>query len=147
RIGYREARFLSLEPQQPDPMNDRFAALRRAALVTLVPLFGGCSAIDFYWQGMSGQLDMLSRAQPIDQVASTTTDPVLRERLRRVQAIRTYASRELGLPDNASYTRYVDLGRPYVVWNVVAAPELSLTPRQWCFPVAGCVSYRGYFAE
>ena len=53
----------------------------------------------------------------------------------------------LGLPENASYRRYADLGRPYVVWNVVAAPELSLAPRRWCFPFAGCFSYRGYFSE
>src|SRR6185436_12671016 len=74
-------------------------------------------------------------------------DANLRQRLARVQEIRAFASRELGLPDNASYTKYADLGRPFVVWNVFAAPELSLTPRQWCFPVAGCVSYRGYFNE
>jgi predicted aminopeptidase len=64
-----------------------------------------------------------------------------------VQEIRAFASRELALPDNGSYTRYADLGRPFVVWNVFATPELSLTPRQWCFPIAGCVSYRGYFRE
>ena len=75
------------------------------------------------------------------------TDPALKERLARAQAIRAFASRELALPDNGSYTRYADLGRPFVVWNVFAAPELSLTPRQWCFPIAGCVNYRGYFAE
>ena len=33
------------------------------------------------------------------------------------------------------------------MWNVFATPELSLTPRQWCFPIAGCVNYRGYFHE
>jgi predicted aminopeptidase len=53
--------------------------------------------------------------------------------------------RELALPDNASYRRYADLRRPYAVWNVVAAPELDLTLRTWCFPVVGCVGYRGYF--
>lgn len=64
-----------------------------------------------------------------------------------MQEIRAYASRELALPDNASYTRYSDLGRPFVVWNVFATPQLSLVPRQWCFPIAGCVNYRGYFNE
>ncbi len=77
----------------------------------------------------------------------TSADAALRQRLGSVLAIRAYASRELGLPDNASYTRYADLERPFVVWNVFAAPELSLVPRQWCFPIAGCVSYRGYFNE
>jgi len=110
----------------------------------------GCSAvesIEFYWQGAAGQVDLLSRAKPIAEIAESTTEPQLRQRLERVQAIRAYASRELALPDNGSYTRYADLGRPFVVWNVFAAPELSLEPRQWCFPVAGCVAYRGYFAE
>ena len=46
-----------------------------------------------------------------------------------------------------AYRSYADIGRPYVVWNVVAAPEFAVTPRQWCFPVAGCVAYRGYFSE
>jgi predicted aminopeptidase len=110
-------------------------------------LLAGCSAIEFYWQGTIGQLDLLARARPIDEVVATTPDPALRERLERAQAIRAYASRELALPDNGSYTRYADLGRPYVVWNVFATPELSLTARAWCFPVAGCVTYRGYFAE
>jgi predicted aminopeptidase len=31
------------------------------------------------------------------------------------------------------------------VWNVVAAPELSLTLKTWCFPIVGCVGYRGYY--
>ena len=107
----------------------------------------GCSAVEFYWQGIAGQAAILARAKPIAEVIETTPDPVLKARLARAQAIRAFASRELALPDNRSYTRYVDVGRPYVVWNVFAAPELSLTPRQWCFPVAGCVTYRGYFAE
>jgi predicted aminopeptidase len=54
---------------------------------------------------------------------------------------------ELKLPDNPSYRRYADLRRNAAVWNVVAAPELSLTLKTWCFPVTGCVGYRGYFDE
>jgi predicted aminopeptidase len=61
--------------------------------------------------------------------------------------MRNFASRELGLPDNGSYRGYADLGRPYALWNVVAAPEFSLSPVLSCFPVAGCVSYRGYYAK
>ncbi len=123
------------------------AARRLVPIAAAALLLGGCSAVEFYWQGIAGQLDLLSRAKPIPEVAESTPDPALRDRLLRVQEIRAYASRELALPDNASYTRYADLGRPFVVWNVFATPELSLTPRQWCFPVAGCVAYRGYFAE
>jgi predicted aminopeptidase len=110
-------------------------------------LLGGCSAVEFYWQGIVGGLDVVARARPIPEVSESTSDAMLKAKLERVQAIRAFASQELALPDNRSYTRYADLGRPFVVWNVVAAPELSLTPRQWCFPVAGCVTYRGYFAE
>lgn len=116
-----------------------------AAAAALV--IGGCSSVAYYWQGISGELDLLERAQPIPEVLQTTSDPVVKRKLERVLAIRTYASHELGLPDNASYRRYTDLGRRFVLWNVFATPALSLTPRQWCFPVAGCVNYRGYFAE
>ena len=117
-----------------------------AALAATLAL-SGCGAVEFYWQGLTGQVDILARAKPITEVIETTPDPALKDRLERAQAIRAFASRELALPDNRSYTSYTDLGRPFVLWNVFAAPELSLTPRQWCFPVAGCVNYRGYFAE
>ena len=110
-------------------------------------VLGGCSAVEFYWQGLTGQLDLLARARPIPEVEASTPDEALKSKLERVRTIRAFASRELALPDNASYTRYADLGRSFVVWNVFATPELSLTPREWCFPVAGCVAYRGYFAE
>lgn len=80
-------------------------------------------------------------------VGDASTPPELKERLARAEAIRTFASEELALPDNGSYRSYVDVGKPYVTWNVVAAPALSLTAKTWCFPVIGCVSYRGYFDE
>ena len=110
----------------------------------------GCSAVDtldFYWQGAAGQMDLINRARPIPEVIEQSGDAALAARLNRVRDIRAFASRELGLPDNGSYTKYTDLGRPFVVWNVFATPALSLRPRQWCFPVAGCVNYRGYFRE
>jgi len=120
-------------------------AVAAAAAATFA--LAGCSAIEFYWQGITGQVDLLARAKPMGEIIETTPDPALKARLERVRTIRAFASRELALPDNRSYTTYADLGRPFVVWNVFAAPELSLSPRQWCFPVAGCVAYRGYFAE
>ena len=67
--------------------------------------------------------------------------------LERVVAARAFAEKELGLPASKSFREYADLGRPYVVWNVVATPEFSVDPLRWCFPVAGCVAYRGYFSE
>ena len=90
----------------------------------------------------------MSRARPVSELlADPDIDSGLRTRLQQAQQIRSFASRELGLPENDSYTRYADLGRPYVVWNVFAAPPLSLRLRKWCFPVAGCVSYRGFFDQ
>ncbi len=119
---------------------------RLAATLLALPL-SGCGAIEYYWQGIVGQLELIAHARPVAEVVAGTDDQALREQLRRLQAIRAFASAELSLPDNASYTRYTDLARPYVVWNVFAAPPLALAPRQWCFPVAGCVAYRGYFVE
>jgi predicted aminopeptidase len=123
--------------------------MRRALLVVAAAasLLSGCSAVEYYWQGIAGEVDILARAKPIPDVIETTADQALKTRLLRAQAIRAFATRELALPDNRSYTSYADLGRPYVLWNVFAAPELSLSPRQWCYPIAGCVAYRGYFAE
>jgi predicted aminopeptidase len=80
-------------------------------------------------------------------IASEHTDAALRSQLAAVREARDFASQALGLPDNASYRTYSALGRPYVVWNVVAAPEFSVEPRQWCFPITGCIAYRGYFRE
>lgn len=104
------------------------------------------SPIDYYWQGAAGEIDLLARSEPIS-TAIGNADAPLAARLAQVQEIRAFASRHLGLPDNGSYKRYADLGRRFVTWNVFAAPKLSLKPHQWCFPIAGCVAYRGYFDE
>lgn len=99
-------------------------------------------------QAAQGQLSLVARRQPISTVlADPATVPALRTRLEYVQAARRFASHELHLPDNRSYTSYVNLKRRYVLWNVFAAPEFSIEPLQWCFPIAGCVVYRGYFHE
>lgn len=100
----------------------------------------------FYWQAIGGQLELLRKRTPIEELlADPDLDPELRSSLGAVAEIRRFAVRELKLPDNDSYTSYVDIGRPYVVWNVVAAEEFSTKPKRWCFPFAGCVSYRGFF--
>jgi predicted aminopeptidase len=127
------------------------SGIRAAALaIAAACVTGGCGFADtagFYWQGAVGQADLLWRAKPLDEAAAATEDPALKARLERVRSIREFASRELALPDNATFTRYADIGRPFVVWNVFAAPPLALKARAWCFPVAGCVNYRGYFSE
>ncbi|HSD43246.1 MAG TPA: aminopeptidase [Burkholderiales bacterium] len=120
------------------------AACAVAALATIP----GCATFSYYGQAVRGHLDLMNRIRPIDaQLADGTTSPELRAKLARVLEIREFASRELGLPENGSYRAYADLERPYAVWNVFAAPEFSVEPRASCFPIVGCVSYRGYYAQ
>jgi predicted aminopeptidase len=90
----------------------------------------------------------MSHAEPIDDILASNDEPdaVIRQ-LETVVKLRAFAVDSLHLPDNGSYHDYADLGRPYAVWNLTAAPEFSLAPTQWCFPVVGCVTYRGYFDE
>ena len=111
-------------------------------------LLSGCSTMGYYWQSVSGHMQMLNAARPVAEVLTDPQTPAtLKAQLELSQRIRNFAATELKLPDNASYKRYADLSRGAVVWNVVAAPEFSLTLKTWCFPVAGCVGYRGYFSQ
>jgi predicted aminopeptidase len=114
-------------------------------------MLAGCSTLDglgYYRQSIGGHLHLLWVARPVSEVvADPATPPALRARLELSQRMREFAVRDLALPDNATYRRFSDLGRPSAVWNVVAAPELSLRLKTWCFPVVGCVGYRGYYAE
>jgi predicted aminopeptidase len=122
----------------------RWALLALAAAV--IAVVSGCSSLGYYGQAVGGHLDMVRRTRPVSEwLADPATPPALRERLLLTQRLRDFAVRELKLPDNRSYRGYADLERPAAVWNVVAAPELSLTLKTWCFPLMGCVGYRGYF--
>ncbi len=113
-------------------------------LIALCFLLQGC----YYTQAVRGHMDLMSKREPIDEVlASPGTSEELARRLELIRAARRFAVEALKLPDNDSYTSYADLEREYVVWNVFAAPEFSLEPKKWCYPVVGCVAYRGYFAE
>lgn len=116
--------------------------MRAFCLALSALALSGCETLAYYGQATGGHLALMARARPLGEVAAT---PALRERLKTAAAIREFASRELKLPDNASYRSYADLGRQYAVWNVVAAPEFSLEPVQSCFLIAGCVAYRGYY--
>jgi predicted aminopeptidase len=108
----------------------------------------GCSTLGYYSQAAQGQIALLTQSRPIDEViADPATTAQLKTRLATARQIRAYAVERLALPDNKSYRNYTALARPYVVWNVVATPALSMRPIQWCFPVAGCVSYRGYYGK
>lgn len=102
----------------------------------------------YYMQAARGHLDLMHQRRPIAEVIADENSPQeLKDRLEIVRQARDFAVSELMLPDNDSYRSYSDLGRDYVVWNVFAAAEFSLEPERWCFPVAGCVAYKGYFAE
>lgn len=121
---------------------------RRRALPLAAALLAGCATPAYYWQAVNGQFELMRLARPIEEAhAAAETPPWLRQKLDAARRIRDFASSELGLPANGTFRRYADLQRPYVVWNVFAAEELSVRLKQWCYPVAGCVSYRGYFAE
>ena len=120
------------------------AAARAAAILLSGSLASGCYVL----QAAQGQAQIMLERKPIARiVADPSTPPALRVQLQQVTAMRDFASRELGLPDNGSYRSYADVGRSYVVWNVFAAPEFSVAAKQWCYPIVGCVAYRGYFAE
>jgi predicted aminopeptidase len=121
---------------------------RLAFVLALVSGLCGCTNIGYYYQAAEGQMQIWNRSRPIAQVIEDTrTPPQLRERLSLVLRMRDFASVELALPDNGSYRKYADLERPFVVWNVFAAAEFSVLPKEWCFPFAGCVVYRGYFSQ
>ena len=110
-------------------------------------LLAGCG-LGYYWQATTGHLELMRLRRPVSEVvADPTTPPELRDKLEMAARAVNFAHEKLSLPDNGSYRSYADIGRRYVVWNVFAAPEFSLEPRTWCFPVAGCVGYRGYFEE
>jgi len=119
-------------------------------LIAALALAAGALALSgcYYVHLAAGQMEMNRRREPITElVARDDTDAVLRQRLDYASRARDFAVTELGLPDNGSYRSYADLGRPFATWNLFAAPEFSVKPQRWCFPVAGCVAYRGYFKE
>jgi predicted aminopeptidase len=120
--------------------------LRPCMALLAVLLTSGCSSLDYYGQLAGGQLRLLHARKPVATIiADPTSDPQLRDQLVKSQQAREFASSHLHLPDNRSYRLYVDIDRPYVVWNVFATDEFSLDAVSQCFPVAGCVAYRGYY--
>jgi predicted aminopeptidase len=145
-------------PLQPEPHRRR-ASLRSllrlggwSRILLIVPclaaLLSGCQTVGYYAQAASGQLSLLGKRQPIDDLITAPATPsALKRQLELVLDLRVFAEDSLQLPLNGQYREYADLQRDYVVWNVFVAPELSLQPETWCFPIAGCVAYRGYFNE
>ena len=118
--------------------------LAAAALVVLT----GCQTVGFYSQAVGGQLAIMRQQQPVERVIGDPDTPAeLKARLELAWEILAFAKDSLALEVDGRYQRYADIGREYVVWNVVAAPRYSLEPIEWCYPVVGCAPYRGYFAE
>lgn len=126
------------------------AILAATGLAALTVFIAGCDTVGYYAQSIGGHLGVMAQAQPLTDAIATArdaNDARLAQRLALAGKIRDFASRELKLPDNGSYRRYANLHRPYVVWSVFATPELSMDLHKWCFPVVGCISYRGYYAQ
>ena len=119
-------------------------AMRRLVVIAAALALSGC----YYMQAARGQLEINRKREPIEEVvAAETTSPQLAAQLQVVTEARQFSIDELGLPDNDSYRSYADLERNFVVWNIIAAPEFSMQAKTWCYPIVGCVSYRGYFSE
>jgi predicted aminopeptidase len=123
-------------------------AVKAAAILVSFTLLSACSTLSYYAQAVDGHLTLMSKRQSIEQMlADAHTEPRLGEQLGRVQEIRDFASRTLKLPDNGSYRNYAAVEGEAVVWSLVATEALSVTPHQWCYPLIGCASYRGYFRQ
>jgi len=121
---------------------------RLVALTILVFGMAGCTSVSYYAQSLEGHAKIMTARRDVEKlIDDPATSEALRARMTSARAIRQFAVDELALPDNNSYRSYVDVGRDAVTWAVFAAPELSLTPQTWCFPVYGCVPYRGYFSK
>jgi predicted aminopeptidase len=116
------------------------------ALVLISPAFYGCETMQYYSQAIKGQYEIVENRQPISEIMEDPDSAeYLRDKLAYILAVRQFAEDELHLPVDKHYLTYVDLDRPYVVWNVFATPEFSLAPKTWCYPIVGCAAYRGYF--
>lgn len=121
----------------------------RAVLAAVVlVLCAGCESLSYYGQAIGGHLRLMAAARPIDAWLEDPSTPAeIKTRLEVAQRIRSFATRELHLPDNGSYLSYADLNRRFAVYNVFAAPKLAVDPKAECFPFTGCVAYRGFYSE
>lgn len=122
--------------------------LQTAIVFALATFLSACSTLRFYSQALKGQAEMMSKARPVAEVLKDPkTKPILKECLLSVSHILRYAEDELRLPAEGQYSRYADLGRRYAVWVVFAAPEFSVEPKTWYYPLIGKLAYRGFFQE
>jgi len=118
------------------------------ALLSVVVAVSGCQTISFYSQAIRGQYQIFAHEEPTEKLLKSSTTPApLKDRLQFVADLRVFAADKLKLPVDGHYRKYVDVHRPFVVWNVEAAPEFSLEPKNWWYPMVGSLGYRGYFSE
>ena len=117
-------------------------------ILVLATSFSGCDTTRYYAQAIQGQLSLISKRKPIHKLLMAPhIPPGLKARFKTIREIRDFAQNQLLLTVDGNYRDYVELNRPYVVWAVYAAPEFSLAPHTWCYPLVGCLSYRSYFSE
>ncbi|MDY6979618.1 MAG: aminopeptidase [Pseudomonadota bacterium] len=125
-----------------------FHLCKSLLLCVVLTALSGCSSLSYYLDAVNGHAEILNQTRPVSEViADPDTNAEVRAALQDIQRARQFAVDALQLPANDSYRYYADIGREYAVWNVIATPELSVEPRQWCFLFAGCLNYRGYFSE
>jgi len=123
--------------------------IRKIALCVLfAATFTGCESVHYYAQAVGGQVSILNKRQSINRLLADLQIPTKQKnQFRRILDIREFAKKELNLPVNNHYLTFVELNRPYVLWNVYAAPEFDFAPKTWCYPIVGCTAYRGYFSK
>ncbi|MGD0260872.1 MAG: aminopeptidase [Verrucomicrobiota bacterium] len=118
------------------------------ALLAAVLAMSGCQTLSYYGQAIKGQYEIVAREERIEKLLADAQTPApLQAKLQLVQRLRAFAAKDLKLPVDRHYQKYADVGRPFVVWDVEAAPEFSLEPKTWWYPFAGRLEYRGYFSE
>ena len=116
------------------------------SLLLLVSLHSmGCLWVDFVGQAISGQVDLMTRGQPIDElVLSPSTPDKLKRWLSEVKPIKEFAG-ERGLRISSNYERYIELEEDSVIWLVTASKPFEFSPKVWDFPIAGSFPYQGWF--
>ena len=118
------------------------------ALLLAVLAMSGCRSLSFYGQAIKGQYQIVAHQQKIQKLLADPQTPApLKAKLELVQNLRSFAKQDLQLPVDGLYQKYADVHRPFVVWNVEAAPEFSLQPKTWWYPLVGSLDYRGYFSK
>jgi len=116
--------------------------------LVLVTFLAACSGPGYYLQAISGQWKLIHARRDIQTLLDDpATKKELATNLKSAEQVKAFANSTLDLPGNGSYSSYVEVDGDALVWNVVATKEFSLEAKKWCFPVSGCVPYRGFFKQ